>query len=249
MTHALATRHDHHRPPTIPPVPPVLTGLTGLTSGCQQILDSREHLLLGISPFSSKFDRSYLSTLFRWAHDHFRGFDVLIPGALSEHLLRGAGSSPTKAAQKCRRETRRQLTAITDALTLADTQLHSGRPFVISEHIGQPLYQDIHTLTAAYYQRDEAFRAACRDMSAHAVDHRRRATTTNDATPTSAENLDIAVEYIFGEMPFFLAAAPLCGLPRTCLTYYRNWPISRFVTDPITPLTLRPGSGFAVGPF
>src|SRR5262245_33477916 len=68
------------------------------TANCGRLLERGDHVLIGVSPFNSRFNESYLTRLFRWAATNFDRFTVLLPGEQELALtLEAAGTQANKA--------------------------------------------------------------------------------------------------------------------------------------------------------
>src|SRR5689334_6023933 len=67
--------------------------IKGETTRCDEIILLREHALIGISPFNSRFSSAYINALIDWATAHFDAIDVLLPcEEEAARLLMAAGS-------------------------------------------------------------------------------------------------------------------------------------------------------------
>lgn len=87
--------------------------LTGKTQHCDTILAQRDHLLIGISPFNSKFSPKYVESLIQWGASNFKKIDILLPDIESAFLiLQSVGNPLTKALKKTRKEINRHIRTI-----------------------------------------------------------------------------------------------------------------------------------------
>ena len=68
-----------------------------------------KHVILGISPFTSKYNESYIRKIIQWANSNFDDFSILLAGEESKNLLECLGYSSSKANQKVRKEIKRQI--------------------------------------------------------------------------------------------------------------------------------------------
>ncbi|EIM5223736.1 tRNA-dependent cyclodipeptide synthase, partial [Staphylococcus pseudintermedius] len=80
-----------------------------LTENCKKIYQRKKHVILGISPFTSKYNETYIRKLIQWANTNFKDFSILLAGEESKNLLECLGYSTTKANRKVRKEVNRQI--------------------------------------------------------------------------------------------------------------------------------------------
>ncbi|HCT0306093.1 TPA: tRNA-dependent cyclodipeptide synthase, partial [Staphylococcus pseudintermedius] len=80
-----------------------------LTENCKKIYQRKKRVILGISPFTSKYNETYIRKLIQWANTNFKDFSILLAGEESKNLLECLGYSTTKANRKVRKEVNRQI--------------------------------------------------------------------------------------------------------------------------------------------
>ncbi|UXS44822.1 tRNA-dependent cyclodipeptide synthase [Staphylococcus delphini] len=80
-----------------------------LTTNCKKIYQKKKHVILGISPFTSKYNEKYIRKIIQWANNNFDEFTILLGGEESKNILECLGYSTTKANRKVRKEINRQI--------------------------------------------------------------------------------------------------------------------------------------------
>lgn len=97
-----------------------------LTRNCNEILKRRRHVLIGISPFNSRFSEDYIHRLIGWAVREFQHVSVLLAGKEAANLLEALGTPNGKAERKVRKEVSRNRRFAEKAL-----EAHGGNPEAI----------------------------------------------------------------------------------------------------------------------
>lgn len=87
-----------------------------LSRNCEKIYKNKTHILLGISPFNSKFSQNYIHQLIDWSSKNFKNVTVLLAGDEAKNLLEALGTPTTKAERKVRKEIRRHFRFSEEAL-------------------------------------------------------------------------------------------------------------------------------------
>jgi len=213
------------------------------TSNCQAIWGRREHVLLGVSPFNSRFCDAYIAHLAAWAHASAQDFDVLLPGV--EHaswILEAVGESRPRA--KARKEVARRRRAVEVALEAYAPQrrvaVHDFGDFADDPH-----YLGLRDEVDEAFTGDEGFRLACLSMSRQAVSSRLRTVRGPDAR-VDDDQAAAAVRYVRDELPFVLDGATLLGREETLMVYHRPWPLWNRIAEGEFPLKVSPRQGFLV---
>lgn len=220
--------------------------IRGHTSRCEALIAQREHLLVGISPFNSRFSPSYVNALLTWGHSQFSQVDVLLPD--EEHaarLLLATGVLPGKATRKTRKELTRHRRSIRQALDSIGARADAARIFDFSDFGAHPCYLRLHTQVNEAFDRCEKFRDACENMSRQAVHGRVQGSSANTTTG-DGDHLRLAVPYIFAEMPFYLSSAELIDVPSSILAYHRPWPIGTGLFAGQFPLLVNAAQGHGI---
>ena len=92
--------------------------INSATSNCERIRLLKDHVMIGISPFNSKFSDDYIERLLLWVSGSFSNFDFLLPGLEASFLLEATGKTPTSVARKTRHELNRNMKSIHRAMAV-----------------------------------------------------------------------------------------------------------------------------------
>ncbi|WFA04617.1 tRNA-dependent cyclodipeptide synthase [Bacillus sp. HSf4] len=212
-----------------------------LSQNCHEILTRRRHVLIGISPFNSRFSDDYIYRLIGWALDEFQDVSVLLAGKEAANLLEALGTPKGKAERKVRKEVSRNRRFAERALVA-----HGGNPEAIhtfSDFAEQTAYISLRQEVEHAFSEQPHFRQACLDMSHAAILGRARGTQlaigdVNDAM------LNLAVEYVIAELPFFIGAPDILGVEETLLAYHRPWKLGERISRNEFAVRMRPNQGY-----
>lgn len=220
--------------------------IKGETSRCDEIISLREHSLIGISPFNSRFSREYVNALVDWAAAHFDAIDVLLPcEEEAARLLVAAGSPLSKAHKKTRREIERHLNILEPIIERYRTLNRPIRVFQFSDMKDNQAYQKKRARVEAAFETNQSFREACLEMSRQAVGGRVKG-TGGSACAIDEEQVHLALPYIFAEIPFYVNTPALLSLKHSVLIYHRPWPIGTGLFAGRYPLRVHPSQGYGV---
>ncbi|WP_375641145.1 MULTISPECIES: tRNA-dependent cyclodipeptide synthase [unclassified Bartonella] len=61
--------------------------LRGQSENCSRLIAMKQHLMIGISPFNTRFSEKCITELICWAAKKFKDIDVLLPDIESAMLL------------------------------------------------------------------------------------------------------------------------------------------------------------------
>jgi len=216
------------------------------TANYRRLLERGDHVLLGVSPFNTQFNESYLTRLFIWAGTTFDRFTVVLPGERETALtLEAAGTPAVKAARKARRELNRITRLIHAALEAAQVA-HNGDTLIrLSDFAADPAYRGMVEAAEATYRDNPIFRAACQEMSALVVRGRQRVTGA-EGDALTIEQIEMATRYVFAEIPIFLNTPALLNLPSSVLAYHRPWPIGDLLFSGTLPIRVDARQGYVV---
>lgn len=224
---------------------PFTFSICGHSERCNELIARREHLLVGISPFNSRFSTEYVSSLLAWASAGFRRVDVLLPDEESAALLLIAtGVSQTKALRKARKELRRHRRSLEHILDARGNATSLTRIIDFSDYFHDERYLKMRSAAQNAFENCRAFRDACLCMSRQALE--RRTQTTGTCMLLSADaDVHLASSYVLAEMPFYLCSAKLLGTDCSVLAYHRPWPIGNALLSGEFPLSVdgRQGHG------
>ncbi|WP_083859174.1 tRNA-dependent cyclodipeptide synthase [Bartonella florencae] len=82
--------------------------IRGQSKNCSRLIAMKQHLMIGISPFNSRFSEKYITELICWSAKKFKDIDILLPDIESAMLLiLSSRSTKTKAESKTKKELNR----------------------------------------------------------------------------------------------------------------------------------------------
>ncbi|MFT0801342.1 tRNA-dependent cyclodipeptide synthase [Bacillus swezeyi] len=212
-----------------------------LSQNCHDILQRKRHVLIGISPFNSRFSEDYIDRLIGWAVHEFQDVSVLLAGKEAANLLEALGTPKGKAERKVRKEVSRNRRFAEKAL-----ETYGGNPEAIhtfSDFTDQAAYHHLRTEVEDAFFEQPHFRKACLEMSHAAILGRARGIQM-DIQDVSQAMLDLAVEYVIAELPFFIAAPDILGVEETLLAYHRPWKLGEQISRNEFSVRIRPNQGY-----
>ncbi|MDA7027429.1 tRNA-dependent cyclodipeptide synthase [Bacillus sp. CLL-7-23] len=212
-----------------------------LTQNCTELFERRHHVLIGISPFNSQFSEDYIYRLIGWAINEFENVEVLLAGKEAANLLEALGTPRGKAERKVRKEVSRNKRFAERAL-----KAHGGNPEAIhtfSDFTEQTAYCHLRNEVDDAFFEQPHFRKACLEMSQAAILGRARGTQTA-VDEISEAMLNLAVEYVIAELPFFIGAPDILGVEETLLAYHRPWKLGEQISNHEFAIRMRPNQGY-----
>ena len=216
------------------------------TPNCGLILRRREHVLVGVSLFNSRFSDTYIEKLLVWAKQNFHRFDIMLPGeADAAWLLESAGDPPEGAARKARHALGRKMKSLHSALHVAGVKQGEARIFRFSDFREDPLYCSLRDQAEQLFLREEGFRELCSRVSRQAIAGRLNG-LSKDCADISDAQVRIAVNYIFAEIPFFLDTPALLKVPESLVACHRPWPVAEALFSGRLALTASANQGVVV---
>lgn len=213
---------------------------------CTEVIARRDHVLIGISPFNSRFSPDYVASLLAWASTSFRRVDVLLPDEESAALLLIAAGTPvTKALRKTRKELNRHRRSLRKILDGMGEALSRTRIIEFADYFCNERYRQMKALAQDAFENCAEFRTACLEMSNHVLTRRNLAPDSLPRPPDPAEAALVAAPYILTEIPFYLCSADLLDTTSSVLAYHRPWPIGDALLSGAFPLSVdrRQGHG------
>jgi len=245
QNHALQNTKNNQNTPS---QEPMLFDIKGHSQACNNLIMRKEHVLVGISPFNSRFSTHYVSRLLVWAHAYFSDVDVLIPDEKYTALLLIASGIPQiKAERKARKELNRHRKRIEQNLKTLGTSANFTRIIDFSDYQSNPIYKELMGSAIESYKNNEAFRTACEKMSLQAIRGRLAATVnTHDSLQVSETQVNMAVPYIFAEIPFYVDTPRILGKQSSILAYHRPWPIGDVMFSENMSLKINPQQGHGI---
>lgn len=213
------------------------------TPNCASIYERRRHLLIGISPFNSRFSDDYIDRLVGWAASEFSEIAVLLAGVEAANLLEAIGTPRIKAERKVRHAVSRNRNSAERALR--SHRRDTSQIFTFSDFSENLVYRSLRAEVEDAFRNQSDFRAACLEMSRAALLGRTRGINQPNYVPT--ENaLAIAVEYVIAELPFFLAAPEIIGVEESLLAYHRPWALGEKVFKGAFGLQVHRNHGYLI---
>lgn len=218
--------------------------IQGHSENCSDVIDRREHLLVGISPFNSRFCPHYVESLLAWGFREFDHVDILLPDEASAAiLLIASGDSDSKAARKTRKELNRHRRSLQVILSGMGNLRPGSRIIEFSEYFDNPNYAHARDAVQRAFDSCGKFRSACVEMSLHAIRSRTRITQSECSDQHACE---VAARYVLNELPFYLCTADLIGSSTSVLAYHRKWPIGDALLAGEFPLAVDARQGHGI---
>ncbi|MFP7175508.1 tRNA-dependent cyclodipeptide synthase [Priestia filamentosa] len=214
-----------------------------LSKNCENIFNRRKHLLIGISPFNSRFSEEYIYRLIEWGTQEFKDVSVLLAGNEAANLLEALGTPRIKAERKVRKEVNRNRRFAERALAA-----NGGNPESIctfSDFDTQPIYSEMRREIENAFLNQPNFRNACLEMS-HAAILGRASGTNMDISSISDEMLNTAVQYVLAELPFFIGAPDILGIEETVLAYHKPWKLGEQIKAEQFSIKMQKNQGYIV---
>ncbi|ADZ89579.1 tRNA-dependent cyclodipeptide synthase [Marinomonas mediterranea] len=198
----------------------------GETSRCNTIIAKGEHVFVGISPFNSRFSKEYIRAIIEWAQINFLQVDILLPSTEeASRLLVATGYSTEKAKKKTARELRRLNKYVEEALSRS--LIFEGiRVIDFSHYLLVPEYIELKDNVEKAFEEDSCFRESCLQMSRQALLGRLKGVGKGEQD-LSEKDINIALPYIFAELPFYLDTPRILNVSSSTLVYHRPWPIGK----------------------
>lgn len=218
----------------------------GESQRCEEIIATGRHILIGISPFNSRFSEPYISAVMSWAADRFEQIDILLPCETeASRLLTATGNTPEKALKKTRREIRRHMRYLEPLQQAFGERGFDVRVVQFSDYAADNSYCALYQQVLDAYRSSADFADTCRDMARQAIMGRLRGIGAATDRISDAE-IDLALPYIFAEMPFYLDGAGLLGKDQSVLVYHRPWPIGTGLFSGAFPIRVAPRQGYGI---
>ncbi len=214
--------------------------IQGYSEQCKSILNLRDHLLIGISPFNSRFSPTYVESLINWGHSEFKSVDILLPDEDHSGLLLNDGvHTPEKIARKVRKELRRHRRTISEVINSLGQRAQHTRLMEFSDFFELQEYKVLRAEVDDAYVKSEPFRTACAAMSQQAILGRQSGCNATAKPPSEvAKHIAFATRYILAELPFYLDTPKMMGTSTSVFAYHRIWPIGESLWAKKFPLNV-----------
>ncbi|EJF94646.1 hypothetical protein ME9_00959 [Bartonella taylorii 8TBB] len=194
--------------------------IRGQSENCSRLIAMKQHLMVGISPFNSRFSEKYITELICWGAKKFKDIDILLPDIESAMLLILASGS-TKA--KAERKTKKELNRIRRILYNIHNSYNLEKPFRIldfSQYKQNENYKILKSKAIDLYKTNQKFSELCTKMSIQAVGCRAKSVKLSTEEIKGLETTDISIEYIFNEVPFYVNTPCLLNRESSVLAYH-----------------------------
>lgn len=119
-----------------------------LSRNCEKIYKNKTHILLGISPFNSKFSQNYIHQLIDWSSKNFKNVTVLLAGDEAKNLLEALGTPTTKAERKVRKEIRRHFRFSEEVLRKNGREIDI---YTFSDFKNNKIYNEVYQNVIYYF--------------------------------------------------------------------------------------------------
>lgn len=195
--------------------------LRPITDDCGQILQQKQHVCFGISPFNSYFSQTRIEQLARWGQQEFRSMHFFVPNVPSNYTLEALGYEPEKAAWKARRQNQYLQNKIQKALLNIGFKSEVSASMIVNwDYLSknesfQKLSADVMTL----FETNPLFKEACIEASSWVLEGR----LPPGAAITHEQTLH-AVKYLLSEIPLFLDSAGILGADSSVFCYHQCIP-------------------------
>ncbi|MED4919407.1 tRNA-dependent cyclodipeptide synthase [Geobacillus thermodenitrificans] len=213
-----------------------------LSRNCEKIYKNKTHILLGISPFNSKFSQNYIHQLIDWSSKNFKNVTVLLAGDEAKNLLEALGTPTTKAERKVRKEIRRHFRFSEEALRKNGREIDI---YTFSDFKNNKIYNEVYQNVIYYFEKDEKFRKSCLAMSHDALSSRAKSLNMEDIEITD-NMLFHSVKYVLAELPFFLSGASILGYKESVLAYHRPWKLGEKIKNSEFYIKMSDNQGYII---
>ena len=214
-----------------------------LTRNCEKIYKSKEHVTLGMSPFTSKYNRAYINNLITWANYTFKRMTILLAGKESTHILECLGIPKNKAKRKVRKELNRQRRFCEEALkTIAN---NSCNIYTFSDFEEDKNYKNLYEDVYFHYVNDLNFKNQCLRMSKQALSSKAKNLNLPIDNITNSD-LEYASKYVIAELPFFLNSNLMFNTKQTVLAYHSRWELGERINNGDFNISIDNNQGFII---
>lgn len=214
-----------------------------LTENCKKIYQRKKHVILGISPFTSKYNETYIRKLIQWANTNFKDFSILLAGEESKNLLECLGYSTTKANRKVRKEVNRQIRFCENELLNCNRTIND-RIFRFSDFKQNTYYVNMYQKIEGLFNTDDSFKKCCLNMSLQALQSKKN--NLNSTIEFTNDMLEYSAQYVLVELPFFLNANPIINTYETLMAYHAEWELGTNIINNMFDLKMDSHQGYII---
>lgn len=222
--------------------------IKGQSDHCDALISQRGHVLVGVSPFNSRFSKNYVEALLMWAHYNFSKVDILLPDEEHASMLLCATDLPIgKSLRKTRKEINRHRRVLLQCLDNIGESATETKILDFSSYSSHPSYRALRDSVINAYENCEKFRQACTEMSSQAVLGRCIGVGEfKNYKDLDQSKICKATPYIFAEMPFYLNTPSFLNLDSSVLVYHRAWPIGGALLSGEFPIYVNSKQGHGI---
>lgn len=187
------------------------------SQNCQYIFESKEHILLGISPFNSYYNEINISLLLKWASETFQQFHVFSPDTLPIYNFLALGYGKEKAQKKASKQARYLKNKIVRAFESLGFSKENANALIIdmSNLEQNSVYQKHKNECFNLFENDLHFRTDCFEATEWIL--------SGYQAPSNREaDKQIAIRYLLEEMPLFLDTPSILNLNSSMFCYHQT---------------------------
>ena len=184
-------------------------------ANCSKLLEGKEHAVIGISPFNSYYSEQRIASLIRWGIDNFNDFHLFVPDTLPVFNFLSLGYPEERAKSKTKHQWKYLNNKITKAfMANGFTEPPCSKLITISEPLSNnEMYKMIHQKCIDQYKYDPVFKKQCLKAS--------ESIFGNSYDPATGDTkLEIAVQYLLGELPLYLNTPEILGVKSSLFIYH-----------------------------
>lgn len=191
---------------------------------CDNLIQSKEHALVGISPFNSYYSECRIGELIHFAHTNFKDFHLFIPNTLPYFNFIAMGYLPNKAKIK----TKRQWNYLKNKIIRAFVSNGFSRKdffkkiITIDETMDNNIsYNQLLELCFKKYESDISFKEDCLTASSMMLRGYPDA-ENNSHTKNTPLKMELAVQYLLRELPLLLDTPKILGVTSSVFVYHEQ---------------------------
>lgn len=209
---------------------------------CTSVLEKKEHICIGVSPFNSLFKEEYLDSLIRHCKTNYQSFHLFIPDEATVYTLLALGYDRDRAEKKTKKQVRWLKNKVIKALRangISELEVNSylldGKTLMKNS-----AFQEELATVHEYFEKDEAFRKHCLEASRWVLE--------NHLPPEemTEDRLKIAVKYFLYELPLFAATPKIVGTSSSVFCYHQSIDFHKNLYSRQFPYRPSAGQGYGV---
>jgi cyclo(L-tyrosyl-L-tyrosyl) synthase len=180
---------------------------------CNEILEKREHVLIGISPFNSYYSLENIQKLIKWGSESFKSCQVFVPDTLPVFNFIAIGYAESKALSKTKHQIKYLMNKIEKAFTNLKVSVEN-KIITVSSCSKITAFKELYHICMNRYDVDEEFKKDCTEAASGVL----RGYTKN----VTQDMLDTSAKYLLGELPFYLDTPKIVGVNTSTFVYHEN---------------------------